>query len=159
LIFELDRKDLAAESRNARDRGRLRLEGSGFTLTEVLVALLITVIAVMGLASTFGIGRGLIDRYATARSAMGVAQDRMERLRMESLKDLLVPDLDPAVAHPVTTVTLDGRVQGQETWTIEWLHDPQGYGSQDYKRVHVTVTWFQAGASDSVALNSIFLAR
>ena len=135
------------------------IENSGFTLTEVLVALLITVLAVMGLAHTFGIGRGLIDRYATARSAMGVAQSRMERLRRESMKDLSNPDLDPSTLHPVTAVDLDGRVSGQETWIVEWLHDPQGVGSLDYKRVRVVVSWTQAAASDSVELQSIFLAR
>jgi type II secretory pathway pseudopilin PulG len=143
----------------APGRGEHRQGGLGFTLTEVLVALLITVLAVMGLAHTFGIGRGLIDRYATARAAMGVAQSRMEVLRMESLKSLANPDLDPAVTHPVTAVVLDGRVSGQETWTVEWVDDPAIAGSQDYKRVRVTVSWTQAGIADSVELKSIFLAR
>jgi prepilin-type N-terminal cleavage/methylation domain-containing protein len=146
-------------TRRASGRGRAISQQDGFTLTEVLVALMITVLAVMGLAHTFGIGRGLIDRYATARSAMGVAQDRMERLRMESMRDLTVPDLDPAVAHPVTAVTLDGRVAGQETWVVEWMHDPLGSSTQDYKRVRVTVSWTQAAMPDSVELKSIFLAR
>ena len=123
------------------------------------MALLITVLAVMGLAHTFGIGRGMIDRYATARAAMGVAQSRMERLRMESRRDLGHPDLDPAVTHPVTDVTLDARVPGQETWTVEWVHDPLGTSGQDYKRVRVTVDWTQAGIADSIELKSIFLAR
>lgn len=158
MIVGSDCRRFAADSRNASGREELRQEGSGFTLTEVLVALLITVIAVMGLAHTFGIGRGLIDRYATARSAMGVAQSRMETLRMESLQDLTVPDLDPAVLHPVTTVLLDGRIQGQETWIVEWLHDPLGSG-QDYKRVRVTVTWTQGAMPDTVELKAIFLAR
>jgi type II secretory pathway pseudopilin PulG len=139
-------------------RSRTAADG-GFTLTEVLVALIITVLAVMGLAHSFGIGRGMIDRYATARSAMGAAQSRMELLRRKSLIDLATPDLDPAVTHPVTALMLDGRIPGQETWTVEWLHDPQGVGSQDYKRVHVTVSWTQGAMPDSVELKSIFLAR
>ena len=132
---------------------------AGFTLTEVLVALLITVLAVVGLAHTFGIGRGLIDRYATARSAMGVAQSRMELLRMESMKNIANPDLDPAVIHPVTAITLNDRIAGEETWTVEWLDDPLVPGSQDYKRVRVTVSWTQAAIPDTVELKSIFLAR
>ena len=143
----------------APGRGENRHGGLGFTLTEVLVALLITVIAVMGLASSFGTGRGLIDRYATARSAMGVAQSRMEWLRMEYMKNLSAPDLDPSLAHPVTDVVLDGRIPGQETWTVEWLHDPKGSSAQDYKRVTVTVTWSQGGVGDRIDLSCIFLAR
>ena len=45
-------------------------ETRGFSLIEVLVALVIAVIAILGLAHTFGAGRGLINRYDTAREAL-----------------------------------------------------------------------------------------
>ena len=41
----------------------------GFSLVEVMVAGIVAIVAVMGLAFTFSTGRGMIDRYAAARDA------------------------------------------------------------------------------------------
>lgn len=132
---------------------------AGFTLTEVLVALLITVIAVLGLAHTFGLGRGMIDRYATARDAMGVAQARMETLRMEARSDTGNPDLSVG-AHTPIAITLDGAVAGLESWQVDWATDPghPGGSGQDYRKITVTVNWKQSGIDDHVQISSLFLA-
>lgn len=134
---------------------------AGFTLTEVLVALLITVIAVLGLAHTFGLGRGLIDRYAVARDAMGVAERRMEILRMEARADAANPDLSTG-AHPATPIDikLDGVVGGKESWQVDGVPDPtfSGGGGSDYRKVTVTITWKLSGIDDGITMSTIFEA-
>src|SRR5438477_8007775 len=100
----------------------------GFSLIEVMVAAVIAVIAVMGLAFTFSAGRGMIDRYATARDALAAAEQRMERLSILGLKDPLNPDLDalpgPGKLHGPFPRTLNGNTTGTEQWTVTWIDDP-----------------------------------
>ena len=43
-----------------------------------MARLLIASIAVLGLAYTFGVGRGMVNRYEIARAALGGAQDPLE---------------------------------------------------------------------------------
>src|SRR5215471_12167035 len=59
----------------------------GFSLIEVLVAGIVAVVAVMGLAYSFSTGRGMIDRYAAARDALAAAEQRMDRLSILGLKN------------------------------------------------------------------------
>ena len=139
----------------------------GFTLAEVLVALFITVIAVTGLAHTFGVGRGLIDRYATGRDALATAQRRMEMLRMLSMREQAVinpePDLTIGV-HGTFPVQLNATINGSEQWTVTWVDDPSDGlggadtdGGNDYKRATVDISWAQSGATDKVELSADFL--
>src|SRR4029077_3347309 len=90
---------------------------AGFTLIEALVASLIAVIAVMGLAFTFSAGRGMIDRYATARDALAAAEQKMEQLSILGLKDPTNTDLNPGIHGPFAR-TLDGNATGSEKWTV-----------------------------------------
>jgi len=46
-----------------------KLNERGFSLAEALTGATISVIAVMGLAYSFGVGRGLVNRYEVARAA------------------------------------------------------------------------------------------
>src|SRR5262249_7513644 len=57
-------------------------DAGGFSLIQGIVAVVIAAIAVIGLAHSFGIGRGLIDRFESARDGLGVAQQEMEILSM-----------------------------------------------------------------------------
>jgi len=52
----------------------------GIGLFEVIAATLVATVAVLGLAYTFGMGRGLIDRYQVARCALGEGQLMMDSL-------------------------------------------------------------------------------
>src|SRR5436309_7521639 len=52
----------------------------GFTLIEMVVSILITLITVVGLAHLFGSGRALINHYEVARAAGSAAQQRLEVL-------------------------------------------------------------------------------
>ena len=51
---------------------RLRGSESGFSLMEAIVATAIAVIAVLGLAYSFGQGRAMIGRYEISRAAQRI---------------------------------------------------------------------------------------
>src|SRR5437667_6718534 len=68
-------------------RGIRMLNERGFSLVEALTAATISVIAVMGLAYSFGVGRGLVDRYEVARAALGEAQSQLEALTLLPVSD------------------------------------------------------------------------
>ena len=67
------------------------LNERGFSLMEALTGATVSVIAVLGLAYSFGVGRGLVNRYEVARAALGEAQSELEALQ-------LVPRGDPTMA-------------------------------------------------------------
>jgi len=137
------------------------LESRGFSLIEVMVAAVISVIAVVGLAFTFSAGRGLIDRYATARDALEAAERRLETLAMKARKDPADPALDPGNHGPIG-LTLNQNQSGAEVWNVIWVDDPVDNGGgdaepADYRVVRVTVRWNQAGILDSMTLSRAFL--
>src|SRR6185436_12783523 len=88
---------------------------------EVMAGTLVATLAVLGLAYSFGIGRGLIDRYAVARQAMG---------RAELVVDSLVTVAPPSLASGSQPFWVDrsflaSPVQaGATTWTITNVDDP-----------------------------------
>jgi prepilin-type N-terminal cleavage/methylation domain-containing protein len=137
----------------------------GFSLIEVMVATVIAVIAVMGLAHTFGTGRALINRYEVARDAVGVAQRELEVLGTVRLSsDSLNADVSQPVIPPFS-VKLNDRQSGTVEWRSVWVDDPvddpSGGGPdpdpKDYRRVTVVVRWAGA-ADDSVALSRFIMA-
>ena len=129
----------------------------GFSLTEAIVAAAIAIIAVLGLAHSFGIGRALIDRYAIARAATGVAERRLEQLSV-------VPGTSPELAKGLHQAPFffNGDQIGTETWTVEWLDDPSdGTGSSDadpldLKKVTEEVRWKMASDADVIRLSRLF---
>ena len=136
-----------------------RNDEGGFSLIEVMTASIIAVIAVVGLAYTFGMGRGFIDRFAIARAALGAA-----RARLETLASLPPGSLELTTTPPPHTANfvIDGTVLGTESWDVAWIDDPadgvQGSGDlngNDLKRATVTVTFRQGSAVDSVRLTRL----
>ena len=136
------------------------LESRGFSLIEVMVAAVIAVIAVVGLAYTFSAGRGLIDRYATARDALEAAERRLEILAMKARKDPADTDL-AAGNHGPFSLTLNRNQTGVEVWNVSWVDDPVDNPGDsepnDYKKVKVVVLWNQAGILDSMTLSRAFM--
>ena len=133
----------------------------GFSLIEAIVATLIATIAVLGLAHSFGVGRGLIDRYAVSRDALAAAQRRMEILVADTTGNLVsIPSGFGMTVHPPTpnAIALGGNMPATESWVVEWVNDPVDNGGgtdpqpQDYRRVTVRVAWTQAGNTDTVRL-------
>ena len=126
----------------------------GFTLMEALTSATISVIAVLGLAHSFGMGRALVDRYEVARAAQSEAQSQLEALT-------LLPNVDPTMAmgyvSPLTPFLYQGAALGTQNWRVVGYDEPHLPGSADLKRVVVTVRWQQGGRPDSVSMERLWL--
>jgi type II secretory pathway pseudopilin PulG len=138
-----------------------RLDERGFTLIEVITAGIIAVIAVLGLAYSFSAGRGMVDRYASAREALAIAEQRMERLSMLGLRNPGDPDLAPGPHGPIPH-SLHGNGTGVEEWTVTWVNDPADNAGgdanpNDYKAVVARVRWTSGPVQDTVQLSRIIL--
>jgi len=129
----------------------------GFSLIEILAALVITVVAILGLAYSFSTGRTLIDRYAIARAALAEAQGRMEQLSLQAPGS---PDLTIGTHSVVFLV--NGAAAGTDRWDVEPVDDPiDGLGGADpnpidLKRVTVNVNFGFGAVSDTVRLSRLF---
>jgi hypothetical protein len=134
---------------------------SGIGLIEVMAATLVATLAVVGLAYSFGIGRGLIDRYAVARRAMGRAE-----LVIDSLSTIS-PTLVHSGSEPFWA---EGIQAGSTSWAVTPVDDPaDGIRSPadpnadpnpvDMKRIVVTVAWNLGGSSDELAMTAMVLPK
>ena len=132
----------------------MRLNERGFSLAEALTGATISVIAVMGLAYSFGVGRGLVNRYEVARAALGEAQSQLEALQ-------LVPRGDPTMAVGYVSPPIPFRYQGASLGTSSWrvvaYDDPSLPGTVNLKRVVMTVLWTRGAQADSVSLERLWL--
>lgn len=132
----------------------------GFTLLEVVVASVIAIIAVVGLAHSFGMGRALVDRFENARDALALVQLRLERLAALNPSHA---DLSIGV-HNAGPIAINDAMSGNETWTVVWVDDPVDgtgggdlTGPNDYKRATASITWTDGGFADGIQLSRIFL--
>lgn len=120
---------------------------------EALTGATIAVIAVLGLAYSFGVGRGLVNRYEVARAALGEASAQLEALQ-------LVPRSDPTMAFgyvsPPTPFRYEGATLGTSSWQVLAYDEPNLPGTQNLKRVVVTVTWKSNAQTDSVSLERLW---
>ena len=124
----------------------------GFSLLEAIVATVITVIAALGLAYTFGIGRSNINRFEVARIADAMAQSRIEFLGALALasptSDSLELGLHPATPSPFL---YHGNTVGIEYWRVDAAPTtlPLNIGGS-LSRVTAIVSWTMGGLADSV---------
>lgn len=130
------------------------LDERGFSLMEALTAATISVIAVLGLAYSFSIGHGLVDRYEVARAAVGVAQAQLESMAVLPRTD---PQFVIGFRSPSTPFLYEGREVGSSDWRVTALDDPDLPGTTDLKRVVVTVRWRQDTRMDSLSLERLWL--
>jgi len=130
------------------------LDERGFSLMEALTAATISVIAVLGLAYSFSIGHGLVDRYDVARAAVGVAQAQLESMAV-------LPRSDAQFAirfrSSSTPFLYEDCAVGSSDWRVTALDDPDLPGTSDFKRVVVTVRWRQDTRMDSLSLERLWL--
>jgi hypothetical protein len=130
------------------------LNERGFSLMEALAGATISVLAVLGLAHTFGVGRALVDRYEVARVALSEAESQLEALTLRPAGD---PTLRWGYVSPVTPFLYQGQTMGSQNWRVVAYDEPNLPGSADLKRVIVTVRWVQGSRTDSLSLERLWL--
>jgi hypothetical protein len=121
---------------------------------EVIVATVIAAIAVVGLAHMFGMGRGQIDRFATARIALGVAEEQMAIL---SVLPRTHPDLELNTQHDSSFV-VDGQAIGDMRWIVTPVRFDWTSGvpySDSLRRIVVEVNW-AVTLPDTIRLTRLF---
>ncbi len=120
---------------------------------EALTAATISVIAVLGLAYSFGVGRGMVNRYEVARAALGEAQAQLEALTLR-------PDNDPVLAigyaAMLTPFRYEGATVGSSYWHVAAFDEPHLPGTANLKRVIMTVRWQSEARTDSVSLERLW---
>lgn len=138
----------------ASNSPRILPDERGVGLMEVVVATVIAVIAILALAYSFGMGRGLVNQYEVARIALAAAQRRME-----TLSTLPATSADFQIGVPHTAeVKVDELTVARESWTVVAYDDRADglNGDLDLKQVTVTVSW---GSARPVTLTRLFPAR
>jgi hypothetical protein len=105
----------AAPCPSAADPVRIWNDERGLGLFEVMAGTVIATLAVLGLAYTFGVGRGLIDRYEVARSALGEAQHVIDSLSVVAPANL---------APGSRSFEIAGVHAGTTRWTVTPVDDP-----------------------------------
>ena len=130
------------------------LNERGISLIEALTAATVSVIAVIGLAYSFGVGRSLVDRYEIARAAMGEAQAQLEAMTLWTRTDA---QLVFEYRSPATPFVYQGLTRGSSSWSVTPWDDPTLPGTANLKRVVVTVRWTQSARPDSVSLERLWL--
>ncbi len=121
---------------------------------EALTAATVAVIAVLGLAYSFGMGRGLVDRYEVARAALGEAQSQLEALTLVQSSD---PVLAIGYVAPLTPFRYEGVTRGGQNWRVVAYDEPNLPGNANLKRVRVIVRWQQDTLQDSLTLERLWL--
>jgi len=125
----------------------------GFSLVELMAALLLTVITIMGLAYTLGMGNGFIDRYATARAALAQANGQIEHVRGQ-IKDgqwVAALPFDSLTNGTLNGVVIVPGVKGTMHTHIEGENDVDG----PLLKLTATVSWTQGGMGDSIGISTL----
>lgn len=120
---------------------------------EALTGATISVIAVLGLAYSFGVGRGLVNRYEVARAALGEAQSQLEALQLVARTD---PTMAIGYVSPPTPFRYDGATLGTSSWRVLAYDEPSLPGTVNLKHVVVTVRWTRNAQADSVSLERLW---
>lgn len=129
------------------------LDQRGFSLMEALTAATISVIAVLGLAYSFGVGRGMVNRYEIARAALGEAQTQLEAMTVWANDDA---QLTIGFRSPQTPFRYQGLTLGTTDWYVVGYDEPNIAGPANLRRVVVTVRWRQDARMDSLALERLW---
>jgi len=119
----------------------------GVTLLEVMVSIFLLGVVAVGTSQLFVFGMAQINVRGHERAALERAQQRIE--------ELYVSEYDSVVAKTETNLPL-GNILGTRTTTVEAMDDSaNGSGTEDYRRVLVTVFWTERGRAESVALETV----
>jgi type II secretory pathway pseudopilin PulG len=134
---------------------RLRSQ-RGISLVEIIVAAVIFAIVAVALVEFYHWGRARIMEVGLRRSALAVAEGKMEELRSLYFTHAQLAD----GSHGPENVQVAENLTGSLTWSATtYDDDANGYtgSEQDYKEVIVTVAWsWEHIDSDNVTLTGLF---
>jgi hypothetical protein len=130
----------------ARRPVRARAGQAGFSLMEAMAATVIAVVAVLGLAYAFSIGRAFINSFEYRRVADAQAQGCMEWLGTLRVND---PNLTLGTHGPRPFV-VNGRTLGTLQWRTSAATDTPVNVTTLLRQLTVTVRWRDGAFTDSV---------
>jgi Tfp pilus assembly protein PilV len=113
------------------------------TLVEILMALVVLSIGIMGVAALFPTGQAMSTDGRLMTQAADFAQQKLEYLKTLNYSHA---DLDPGT-HPGTPELVGNNNKFTRFWTVQQI----GAGMSEIKRVDVFVIW-QTAAPDTVSL-------
>lgn len=116
----------------------------GFTMVEVMVAILLTAIAVIGIMALFMTEMKASSYSRHATEATVLAADKLEKLRTMSSASLVTTSSDPL--NPLDSNGATGGVF-ERSWTVTSVGTPTTYVD-----LAVTVAWDENGDAKSVTL-------
>lgn len=122
-------------------RARQRPE-QGFTLIEVMIAVLLTAIAMAGIIALYTSETRASGTARHATEATVLAQDQLERLRTSTAVSSIAP-------HEVDLTPSGAIVSGVGIFTRQWIVTPSVVG---YTDLEVTVGWAEDGVNRAVTL-------
>ncbi|MBI1798993.1 MAG: hypothetical protein HYR73_04845 [Candidatus Eisenbacteria bacterium] len=128
----------------------------GFSMMEAIVATVIAVIAVLGLAYSFGEGRALIGQYETSRAALAAAQGCLDSLSVLPPSDGAFGVTPPPHSKPFM---LGGQTIGLVQWDVLAYPDSIDTNPFDLKQVTVTVSLTAGSMPSSIRLSRLFPGR
>lgn len=135
----------------------MRRESSehGFTLIEVMVAVLLLVVALAGFVPFFlsGLDKASAARYKSA--ATNIARERMEEVRQLDYREIQEDGTDPTDPMNLsnrlgTTATLRGT-----TFTVSYVVESSTSGGGALKKVTITVDWPSPPAPSAAVISSL----
>ncbi len=139
-----------------KDAMRRQRSAGGFTLIEVMVAVLLLLVAMAGFVPFFlqGLGQASSTRYRS--TATNIARQRMEEIRQLDYREIPVGDparnwYSDALA---TKFGVTDSVRGAD-FTTSYAVEDVAYGSGNLKKVTVTVTWAAPPAPSPAIVTSL----
>jgi len=121
-----------------------RRSEQGFTLIEVVVALSVLAIGIVGLSVVFPLAMRDVSKSGATTKAVQLCQQKLEEFQMMAYA---APDLDQGFTHDDDANPIDGVYE--RTWEV--TDDQPMTGC---KLVEVTVSW-QARREESVMISTV----